>query len=139
MKKTYRVLPGLKGHQVGPKLYKPGETLEIDEAAAIGLEDRLELVSGKEKGEKDEAPVVNSAPPVVQPAGPATVMPDRTPVREEAEKEVDWRTLPKDTINALVGAGFNTPARVRDASDDQLLGINGVGAAKVKVIREILA
>lgn len=136
MKRTYRVRPGLKGHQVGTKLYNPGETFEMEEEAAIGIEDRLELV---EKGEKNETPVVNSAPPVVQPTGPATVMPDRTPVREEAEKEADWRTLPKDLVNTLVGGGFNTPARVREASDDQLLGVNGIGAAKVKVIREILA
>lgn len=138
MQKTYRVRPGLKGHQVGPRLYKPGETLKLEESAVIGLEDRLELVEKGEKDEKDE-PVVNSAPVPTAPVGPATVMPDRTPDRQEAEKEADWRTLPKDLVNSLVGGGFNTPARVREATDDQLLGINGVGAAKVKVIREILA
>lgn len=138
MEKTYRVKPGLKGHTVNGRLYKPGETFKMDERAAVGLEDRLELADEKDG---EQTPVVNSTPPVVQPTGPATVAPDRPvqPTPTTADQGPDWRTLPKDVVKALTDGGFDTPDKVRAASDDQLLGVTGIGAAKVKVIREIMA
>ena len=39
-------------------------------------------------------------------------------------------------IIALVDAGFDTPRRIKSASDEQLLAVPGIGQGKLAAIRE---
>ena len=39
-------------------------------------------------------------------------------------------------ITALVEAGFDTPRRIKAASDEQLLAIPGIGQGKLAALRE---
>ena len=117
---TYRVIR--KGHWVNGTMIPPGGLVEINGDLPAGLADRLELVS--EVIEQTEG------------TGKEGSMEGATESKEEANP---WRTLPQSIIDLLVGAGFENPGLVRSATDDKLLSIEGIGAAKVKVIREILA
>lgn len=41
-------------------------------------------------------------------------------------------------IERLVGAGYTTPGKIKDATNGQLKAIPGVGQAQVDAIREVL-
>ena len=43
--------------------------------------------------------------------------------------------LDKDIAAALVAAGYNTPAKIRKASDSKLKAVKGLGQASVDSIR----
>ena len=44
--------------------------------------------------------------------------------------------LPAGTVGELSKLGFNTPARIAKASDEVLLGMKGIGPAKLQAMRE---
>lgn len=86
---------------------RPGETRELDARRARGL---------KSYGIVEYA----VAPPVETPEHPATPpLPDDFPVRD-----------------LLADAGLETLERVRAASDDDLLALDGVGPKRLREIRE---
>lgn len=55
----------------------------------------------------------------------------------EVKPAAEDQTLDGDTVKLLKDAGFDTPAKVIAASDDDLLSIKGVGQATLKKIREV--
>lgn len=115
---TYRVIR--KGHWVNGSMIPPGGLVEINGDLPALLADRLELVSEVVPSTDDGNKEVSK--------------PDSKP-----DETKPWRTLPSSIVEQLVAAGFTSPELVNKATDDQLLGIQNIGAAKVKVIREILA
>lgn len=44
----------------------------------------------------------------------------------------------KDLASALVGAGLDTPAKVKAATDATILAVEGIGPSKLAIIRERL-
>lgn len=98
-----------KGHWHEGKLILSGETVEIEGDLPAGMADRLELAGASE------------------------------PVTQEPATEKGWGLLPNSTINKLSAAGFDTPEKVRAASDEEILKIDGIAEGTLKVIREMLA
>ena len=86
-----------------------GETVEIEGDLPAGMADRLELAGASE------------------------------PMTQEPATEKGWGLLPNSTINKLSAAGFDTPEKVRAASDEEILKIDGIAEGTLKVIREMLA
>lgn len=63
----------------------------------------------------------------------------------ELESEIDYKALvdsvggiPKHVAEILIEAGYDTVEKVRAASDEDLLGISGIGEGRVKAIRALL-
>lgn len=69
-------------------------------------------------------------------AGLAVPVEESTEEKKPAEEEVSFDDLPRSSL--LQDAGYGTAGAVRSASDDDLLAIDGIGAATVRDIRSIL-
>lgn len=100
-----------KGHWNVNQFVPMGQTFDFA-GSLDGMEDRLEPVDGPQVEAK--VSVDDDAPPVEQ---------------------LDWGALPKDIVGKLVGAGLDTPDKVKATSDDSLLAIAGIGPATVAAIR----
>lgn len=99
-----------KGHWNGAVFVPMGQTFEF-EGSLEGMGDRLEPADGT-VAETQDSDSGQDAPP-----------------------EMDWGALPASIIDALKGAGLDTPGKAAAASDDSLLAIDGIGPAAVKAIR----
>jgi len=68
-----------------------------------------------------------------------SALPASTPVVIEAQPEtLHIAGVPSNTLAALVKAGYTTLAKVYNASDEDLLAVDGVGQAMLKRIRDQL-
>lgn len=54
----------------------------------------------------------------------------------EAPKAEKPSELDENTVELLNGGGFDTPEKIKEASDDTLLDIEGIGKGTLKKIRE---
>lgn len=107
---TYVVRPGMRHGAAGQ--YGPGDKVELSVGEAAGFLDKLELaddgLSTIDDGDIDSDLVLT---------------PDNT-----------WRGLDAKVVT-LLEAGAVTPAMVATLSDDELLSVEGIGAASLKKIR----
>lgn len=110
MKKTYRVKPGRQFGTVN--VYSAGDLVELTEQEAFGFLD------------------------ILQPA--------ESDIDEVADDD-SFDSTPITSLNlngrieaALLAAGFDVAGELNDASDEQLLAIEGIGAAALSTIRKAI-
>lgn len=68
---------------------------------------------------------------------PSNTDPQRTP--SETTEPLKIPSVPSSTIEALVVLGFDTRDKIRQASDQELLAVDGIGAAVLTRIRAFLS
>jgi DNA uptake protein ComE-like DNA-binding protein len=140
MKYRVRVKPGLR--HGGPEHgYEGGEELVVDAGAYRAFGDKFELIEKIDDAEEEE---VETAVTEEEPEA-------ETAVVEETEDDVEFIVNPapspalaeavkgigKKTAEALANAGVETVADAKAAADDELLAVDGVGAATLADIREV--
>jgi hypothetical protein len=109
---TYVVRPGLRHGAAGQ--YGPGDKVELSVGEASGFLDKLELVTADDGlSTIDDGDIDSDL--VLTPDNP-------------------WRGLDAKVVT-LLEAGEVTPAMVATLSDEELLSVEGIGAASLKKIR----
>ena len=108
--------------------YQPGDIVELTEREATGLLDKLEPV---------EANAEQPAKKLV-----TTIAPDvgDQPEEPEADDEPDdqrYLTLPGSVIVALQDGGYFEDEVIKEATDDELLALDGVGPGTLRKIRAL--
>lgn len=119
---TYRVRPGFRFggfNQLGP-----GALVELSEFEAGGFLDKLEPA--------DSSPT--TAEPITI-SGSAVVGGDALPA-----DWLDFGDLSKhmNVVRLLVANGYDTPASVQMASDEELIAIKGIGPKALGALRAVL-
>lgn len=112
---VYEVRPGFR-FGMGKKL-GPGDKVELSVEEAQGFLDKLRLV----EAEAPDDPDAGGDDGEKAPSG--------------AGGDVDWAGVTGKALDALIAAGW-TPERVKAATDEELLAIENIGPAALKVIRE---
>lgn len=56
--------------------------------------------------------------------------------KKPKKKELEFKNLPNE--EALAEAGFDTLEKVKSATDEELLEVNGIGNSSLKKIRELV-
>lgn len=118
----YRVRPGFTFGAFNQ--HGPGALVELSEFEAGGFLDKLEPAE--------------SAPPAAEPvtiSGSAVVGGDALP-----PIWLDFGDLSKhmNMVRLLIANGYDTPAAVQMASDDELLAIKGIGPKALGALRAVL-
>lgn len=136
-KLTYRVRDGVVHGGAGQ--YQAGDEVELTEAEAKGFLDKLVLVTAPKKTITPEqaAAIPGFLPPVdsTDPVPPADAPEGGNEPDEDATamKPEDVWALP--AFQALKAAGYDTEAKIRAATDDELLGVKGIGTGKLAQVR----
>lgn len=79
------------------------------------------------------------AGPVPAPAPIPVPPPPPPPVGDDPEfVEVDVQEVLGETYNVLVSAGFDSYEAIVHATDEELLGVDGIGPARLRKIRELV-
>jgi hypothetical protein len=119
---TWRVRPGFTFGAFNQ--HGPGALVELSEFEAAGFLDKLETA--------------DSAPP---PAEPVTIS-ESAVVGGDALPPIwlDFGDLSKhlNMVRLLIANGYDTPAAVQMASDDELLAIKGIGPKALGALRAVL-
>ncbi len=109
-------------------------------AADLGVEgkglERLLTLGAIE--EAAATPVVATNPGQIPPATLTTGQPGG-PVGGEAALAALTQALGAEAANALAAAGYGTVALIAAASDEDLLKVAGIGAARIKLLRDLKA
>lgn len=66
----------------------------------------------------------------------ADILEGLVPASAGASSDYPLTPLDQDVADALVSAGYETIDKVREASDEDLLAVKGIGKTKLKEIRE---
>lgn len=88
-----------------------------------------------------EPPVVDEAPPVVDEAPAVEVADDSELVEDVSPVQLSVHDLGLSarTVTALVAGGYETAQALAEATDEELVAVNGIGETTVKTIRTQLA
>lgn len=106
--------------------------LLLNEARAAIIEESLQKLEG---GANE--PAAELQYPDVPPEGPPEGEPEAAPAESSSLEDIDG--IGPDLAQKLKEAGYHSPDDLRNASDEELLAIDGLGNARLKQIREDLA
>lgn len=118
---TWRVRPGFTFGAFNQ--FGPGDLVELSEFEAGGFRDKLEPA--------------DSSPP---PAEPTTISGSAVVGGELPADWLDFGDLSKhmNVVRLLVANGYDTPASVQMASDEELIAIKGIGPKALGALRAVL-